>query len=640
MSCTIAISQGRLTLCDPLGRLTGRHYSQLAYWGFHYEAEARLFTGIVGEAHDTLEKLTGYLSRQEIPFSLTEDVKSILAESQLAKSELSQAIEAGTLLKSGKARAAEVPDFLNFVATRVSRPLKEHQVKAALHLIGVRNGANFSVPGSGKTAVVLAVFHWLRSRGDVDSLFVVGPPSCFAPWQTEYELLIGAKPVCEVLAGGNVEERRSKYYAGKDNLCDLYLTTYQTLQKDWDRVKLLFNQRGTRFFFVVDEAHYVKQVDGIWANAVLNVAGYATFRCILTGTPFPKSYADAFNLFDLLWPGCSPISQDDKIRIEHHIQKKKDPEAAHILETRIGPLFYRVRKADLGLAPQEFCPPVVVSMNKYERLVYDTILDKIRNLSKEDYFRDIDLLLRLRRGRIMRLRQCLSYARLLGSALLDYSENLLEGKESLANTIRHYDELESPAKLETLLNLVGQLRLQGEKVVIWSNFVETLKLICVRLKALGHGAELIYGATPTENSSVQEELTREKIIAAFVRRFSGLDVLVANPAACAESISLHQECSHAIYYDLSYNCAQYLQSLDRIHRVGGSENKIAHYHFLRYADTIDEDILTNILKKSQNMSAVIDQDYPIYSLDMFSTDEELEAYERLFRRTIRHSRKT
>lgn len=640
MSCTIATNEGCLTVDDPLGQLTGRHYSQLCYWGFRYEAQTRLFIGSIAEAHETLDKLLGYLSRHQIPFSLNEDVKSILAETQLAKSELSQAIETGGLLKAGNARAVEAPDFLTYVATRVSRPLKEHQVKAALHLIGVRNGANFSVPGSGKTAVVLAVFHWLRSRRDVDSLFVVGPPSCFAPWQTEYELLIGTKPVCEVLAGGNVEERRSKYYAGKDDLCDLYLTTFHTLQRDWERVKLLFKQRGVRFFFVVDEAHYIKQVDGIWANAVLNVARYATLRCILTGTPFPQSYADAFNLFDLLWPGCSPISQDDKIRIKHYIQKKKDPEAAHVLDARIGPLFYRVRKADLGLAPQDFCPPVVISMNKYERLVYDAILDKIQNLSKEDYFRDIDLLLRLRRGRIIRLRQCLSYARLLGSAVLDYSENLLEGEISLADTIKRYDELESPAKLETLLRIVGQLRLQGEKVVIWSNFVETLKLISGRLKALGHGAELIYGATPTENSSVQEELTREKIIAAFVRRSSGLDVLVANPAACAESISLHKDCSHAIYYDLSYNCAQYLQSLDRIHRVGGSENKIAHYHFLRYADTIDKDILTNVQKKSQNMSAVIDQNYPIYSLDMFSTDEELEAYERLFGRTIRHSRKT
>jgi len=111
---------------------------------------------------------------------------------------------------------------------------------------------------------------------------------------------------------------------------------------------------------------------------------------------------------------------------------------------------------------------------------------------------------------------------------------------------------------------------------------------------------------------------------------SGVDILVANPAACAESISLHKTCSHAIYYDLSYNCAQYIQSLDRIHRVGGSENKPSYYHFLQYEDTIDQDILSNVQGKAARMSAVVDKDYAIYSLDMFSEDEEQEAYERLF----------
>jgi SNF2 family DNA or RNA helicase len=126
------------------------------------------------------------------------------------------------------------------------------------------------------------------------------------------------------------------------------------------------------------------------------------------------------------------------------------------------------------------------------------------------------------------------------------------------------------------------------------------------------------------------ELTREEIIRRFVDIDGGIDILVANPAACAESISLHKTCSHAIYYDLSYNCAQYLQSLDRIHRVGGSEDKEAHYYFLLYANTIDLDILANVRKKAHNMYSIIDQEYAVYSLDMFEDNEDLEAYQRLF----------
>src|SRR4029079_1515247 len=198
-----------------------------------------------------------------------------------------------------------------------------------------------------------------------------------------------------------------------------------------------------------------------------------------------------------------------------------------------------------------------------------------------------------------------------------YDENLLENNPKLSHAIKHYDELERPAKLVAVLEMVRDLRSKGERVVIWSNFVETLKLLQAAVNDSGYRAELIYGGTPKESTEESDELTREKIIREFTQPGSSLDVLIANPAACAESISLHKTCSHAIYYDLSYNCAQYLQSLDRIHRVGGSENVPAHYYVLQYQDTLDLDVLDNLHKKSANMSAVIDEDYPLYSMDMF-----------------------
>ena len=97
----------------------------------------------------------------------------------------------------------------------------------------------------------------------------------------------------------------------------------------------------------------------------------------------------------------------------------------------------------------------------------------------------------------------------------------------------------------------------------------------------------------------------------FKDNSSRLDVLIANPAACAESISLHKTCSNAIYYDLSYNCAEYLQSLDRIHRVGGSERNVSYYRFLQCVDTFEPEILRNLTEKATRMADVIDQDFPL-----------------------------
>lgn len=631
MSCTIVVSNGKLTIADPLNLLKGRHHSQMAYFGFEYQVGAGLYTGKSDDLFGLLQKTSSYFSSSNIPYELTSEAKELQAKITGRREELSRSMNAGRLFKSGLSKPAETKSFMEFISKQLPRQMKEHQIKAALHILSVRNGANFSVPGSGKTTVILSIFSWLRSKGAVNSLFVVGPPSCFVPWRYEYEAVTGKAPSFEILAGGNVEERKRKYYAGPEDICDLYLTSFQTLQKDVENTKFLFNQRNLRFALVIDEAHYIKQIDGAWAGAVLAIAPFAEIRWVLTGTPFPHSYANAFNYFDALWPQCSPFSPKDRLQITSDIQKKKFADAATLLNSRIGPLFYRVRKKELGLSPQDFQPPTLVSMNQHERRIYDAIVEKIRILATEDDFQEFDLLTRLRKGRMIRLRQCLSYARLLGSAVMEYNENLAEGMTSLPDLIMHYDELEMPAKLQAVLGLVMQLRQQGEKVVIWSNFVGTLKLLQSSLMATGHRTELIYGDTPTEQENVDQELTRERIIERFVYGSNGPDVLVANPAACAESISLHKGCSHAIYYDLSYNCAQYLQSLDRIHRVGGSEDKVAHYYFLQYADTIDQDILTNLRGKSDNMSEIIDQDYPVYSLDMFAEDDELAAYERLFR---------
>jgi SNF2 family DNA or RNA helicase len=155
-------------------------------------------------------------------------------------------------------------------------------------------------------------------------------------------------------------------------------------------------------------------------------------------------------------------------------------------------------------------------------------------------------------------------------------------------------------------------------------------LIRDQITRLGCYCKLIYGDTPIEQTSLQSEESREKIRDEFVDPNSGLDILIANPAACAESISLHKTCYNAIYYDLSYNCAQYLQSLDRIHRVGGSETHQANYYFLQYKNTIDNDIKGNLERKAQKMYDLIEEDYSVYSMDMFDEDDEVDAYERLF----------
>ena len=623
----ILTEHGRLVLECERNDLAPHHTSQLMFWGFSYAQDGR-YVGPSGDTTALAKKVSKYFERVACPFELETRTRDLLGQQEAAECLYRRAREKGRRLKEGNLDAEEVTRFLQFLEKNIPRSLKEHQRKAALHLLAAVNGANFSVPGSGKTTVILTVFETLRQQNLLDSLFVVGPPSCFGPWKTEYREVLGRPPTHVTLAGGDVEARRTRYLVNQESVADLYLTTFQTLQRDWAQVQFLFERQGVKFYFIVDEAHYVKQPGGAWATAVLNVARHASRRAVLTGTPFPQGFSDAFNLFDVLWPSSSPIPEESRHRIELFSRNREFDAARRCLSEATGPLFYRVRKCDLDLAPQIFHPPIQIQMRPYERRIYDLILDRVMDISSSDYMRDLDLLVRLRRGRMMRLRQCLSYCAMLGSGVVDYNENLSEGSSSLAD-IGQYDRLETPGKVFHLFELVKDIRRGGEKVVVWANFVRTLEMLYRRLQPLA-GVKLIYGATPVERSGVEEELTRHEIVQEFVDPDSGIDVLLANPAACAESVSLHKTCCNAIYYDLSYNCAQYLQSLDRIHRIGGSEDRPAHYYFLQYENTIDADILETVQGKAERMGAIIDQEYPIYSLDMFTEDDELAAYERLF----------
>jgi SNF2 family DNA or RNA helicase len=632
----LSVENGIIIISDNNYAIKKYQAAQLKYYGYqNFESQYLKHSSAI-EA-DVL-RLIDYFDKENIAIVLTPIIQQIVATAAKKNLEQRNLFKLAKKIKDGEIDKKSIVEFGVFLGS-LPRKLKPHQVKAAFHFYQIRNGANFSVPGSGKTSVILSVYEKLRMEGKCNTLYVVGPPSCFQPWQNEFLETLGRIPKVVILSGGRKNLRKMEYYGATDINAELYLTTFHTLLNDQNDVIKFLSQKGANALLVVDEAHYIKRASGAWANSLLKIAEYAQYRCILTGTPIPKSYIDIFNLFDFLWLKNNPLSAEDKIQIKEWESTNEHKKVKALLDEKIGPLFYRVRKSDLGLKPAIFHKPIIVKMKPYEARVYESIKSRVHELSTKDYLENEDILSTLWKGRIIRLRQSVSYPKLLMKAISNYDENLLDGNSGLVEVIRHYDELETSGKLDTLTRIVLDLHKNGNKVLIWSNFIGTLKLIKTSFSKLNLWSELIYGEIPRDNDKNEfaHEFTREKIRDIFMDTKSGLDILIANPAACAESISLHKTCFHAIYFDLSYNCAQYLQSLDRIHRVGGSEINTANYYFLQYESSIDEDIKTNLEVKAQKMYNIIEQDYEIYNLDIFeeTVDDDIAAYKRLFQNPIK-----
>ena len=597
-----------IQILDPEKLLAPEIISTLRIYGFRRNRNS--YSNSSDKREEMILTVVDLFADAAVGIEVDSLAESIIERRNEAHKQLKSSCRRGTDVKEGNIDDCSVKEFVEFLTLRLHRKLLPHQVKAAIHLLNVVHGANFSVPGAGKTAVVLAVYEYLRESGLVNSLFVVGPRSCFMPWRTEFKLTLGRMPMYAVLAGGDIEERRQKYYPVSGNAQELYLTTYQTLSRDIDQLCHLMRSGASDTFFVADEAHYMKQDDGVWANAVLEASKFAKRRCVLTGTPFPKSYADGINLFDVLHPNSGILTFSEQSRIRQLSESGEHHRARKILEPKIDSLYYRVRKCDLRLSNPVVLPPILVKMNPVERCLYDCVEESIGALEEQASDLDLDTIIRLRKGRQIRRRQATSYPTLLASAISGYDEALIDTKnDEIYQKVVNYDQLELPAKIQRLLVEIRDLRKRSQKIVIWANFVGTLRKIKRECDIANFESRIVYGGTPLEDG--MDEESRETIIEAFKNPDSGVDILIANPAACAESVSLHKTCSNAIYYDLSYNCAEYLQSLDRIHRVGGSENKMSYYRFLQYANTFEHQILRNLREKASRMADVIDRDFPL-----------------------------
>lgn len=199
---------------------------------------------------------------------------------------------------------------------------------------------------------------------------------------------------------------------------------------------------------------------------------------------------------------------------------------------------------------------------------------------------------------------------------------------------------EAPAKYERCLELLRKLQDQRgkeSKVIIWSHSVPNIKQLSKFLNVNDIDNEMLYGDTPIDSSDDYDDVkSRNEIIDAFHHDDSRFKVIIANPQAVGESISLHKACLNAIYMDRDFNAATFIQSKDRIHRYGLKKKDKVNYYFLTCADTVDEMIDKRLAEKERRMQEMIDkEEIPLLSL-YDSVDEEhyddvkacLDDYER------------
>lgn len=475
---------------------------------------------------------------------------------------------------------------------RFSRELRTFQVRDLGHLLALPHGANFSVPGAGKTTVAYAAYEAERVAGRVEQMLVVAPLSAFDAWTTGADECFPPddKPVV------------SPFASDVDPDAEVVVVNYHRLDSRYEALAAWVSQRPT--LVLLDEAHRMKRGwDGTFGTACLSIAFLAARRDVLTGTPAPQGPRDLIALMDFLWPG-----QAQRILPREALVSPPPADAGHLVAQSIAPVFARTRKSELGLRPPNL-QVIEVAPDPLQVQIYEALKDQYAGAFKVN-MNDRAALARM--GEIvMYLLEAATNPRLLsaGSASTDditfrHPPLDIPPGSSLWQLLQEYNQYETPAKFRQLAQLVHNNASEGRKTLIWTNFVRNIHAL-ERMLAVYQPAT-VYGGIPSEVSDPNAARTREAELSKFRDRESGCMVLIANPAAMSEGVSLHQVCNDAVYLDRTFNAGQYLQSLDRIHRLGLSPDATTNISFLLTTGTIDEVIDVRIREKALRLGEMLD----------------------------------
>ncbi len=419
------------------------------------------------------------------------------------------------------------------------RTLRGFQLENLGILAALRHGANFSVPGAGKTTVSFALHLLIRQPGM--HLLVVCPKNAIDAWETVIEECIDPE----------LSQENSEPFVRLDG--DIHSNT-TLLQSEFRRFVITYDkairlQPVLRDYLsrnvvhlILDESHRIKDAQSQRGRLFAHLASLPVRKDILTGTPLPNGLQDLGSQMDFLWPTDN---------LGRQIQ------VAGSARNVIRNMYVRTTKQDLGLPPR-ILHLENIEMGSAQRGLYQAIRQPvIRQLYD---IRNTGRITISARNNIMRLLEVSSNPILAVQKMGATPSPPVEPLEAVCQAV--FEEGDSN-KILRAAQISRDLAQQGRKSIIWCLFYDNIDRLVFLLDDLG--ARALDGRVPSGSRTDPE--TREGRIAEFHSRDDRM-VLVANPAACSEGISLQRVCHDAIYLERSYNAGHYLQSIDRIHRLG------------------------------------------------------------------------
>ena len=416
--------------------------------------------------------------------------------------------------------------------------------------------------GLGKTVQTLALLQARREAGLRGPTLLIVPTSLLHSWQTQAAQFTPDLRLVVLHGTGRKAMRDAALQA------DLVITTYPLLARDRD---WLAAQDWP--LVILDEAQTLKNPAAQMAKTLREIP--AKGRLALTGTPLENSLQDLWTLIDWVNPGLLGDRKRFQALFRTPIEKHGDASAQARLNRRLRPFLLRRTKEQVAAElPAKTEILERVDLPKPQQALYETV----------------------RSAMDARVREAIS-TRGLAAARITVLDALLKLRQvccdpGLVKTAAARSVSES-AKRARLRDLLGELVAEGRRVLVFSQFVEMLRLIEADLAKAGIPCLTLTGKTQK----------RAEVLDAFAQGDAPVFLLSLKAGGVGLTLT---EADTVILYDPWWNPAVERQAMDRTHRIG--QDKPVFVHRLVAAGTVEEKILDMQARKQALADALFDDE--------------------------------
>lgn len=409
----------------------------------------------------------------------------------------------------------------------------------------------FDEQGAGKTVSVIYAYDRLVDLNLIDTMVVVAPKSMVGEWANAIHEFMGDRYQVETIEGSAADRAQQV-----DSGADVIVMNYEAVSTVRDPLLLRLRRHPDRAVLVVDESFAVKNPQARRTRDLESIRDWFGRVWLLCGTPAPNTAHDIVaqvNMVDFGQTFSGVQIPKDRAQAVPVVRQALDGQA----------IFLRNLKVDvLPDLPGRSFTRLVVPLAPLQAQLYDAalgaLITEVEALDEKEFLKQLGTYLARR------------------MALLRITSNP-------AGVFETYAEL--PGKLAALDELVERtVGRDDEKLVIWSCFTHSLDAIVQRYAR--------YGTVRYDGSVTSIDQRREA-----VHRFQNdpdTRIFVANPAAAGAGLTLHAA-RYAAYESFTNQAAQYLQSLDRIHRRG--QTREVQYFVLLAENSIESAEFDNLVRK-------------------------------------------